>query len=258
MRRLSEIAANNSLTIYLTLGYPSSKTMLEVVEELIKLGVDMLEFGIPYEAPKYDGPTIRKTHKTTLSNGFNYEQALTLLKEITTNNQFLLTYYELAHKIGVEKFFREISDTRVKAILFPDLLIEYPNELNYYDKLCMEHGLEKVYFISSSFPHNMIRNLANRDPSFIYMGLMASTGVSLPIHVKRNIAIIRKLLGDIPMIGGFAIKTPEQIKEYINAGVNGIVIGSAVIKILNENPLSDFRFRLREFLIPMIKVLKNQ
>ncbi|BAJ50784.1 tryptophan synthase alpha subunit [Candidatus Caldarchaeum subterraneum] len=254
MARLSEIAANKSLTIYLTLGYPSRDEMLEIVDELMRMGVDLLEFGIPYEAPKYDGPVIRRTHKTVLSNGFGYGEALGLLKEIKIENQFLLTYFELAQKIGVEKFFRELSETGVRAVLFPDLLIEYPEKLSSYDKLSDQYQFEKVYFVSSSFPHRMIAGLVDREPSFIYMGLMASTGVALPIAVRRNIAIIKGLLNDVPIIGGFAVRTAEQVRQYVDGGISGVVIGSAVASIIDND---NWRGNLTNLLNPILKALKQ-
>ena len=256
MSSLSKAAANNSLTIYLTLGFPFRDVMLEVVGEIVRLGVDMLEFGIPYEAPKYDGPTIRRTHKRVLSSGFKYGDALELLREVSFKNRFMLTYYELALKVGVEKFFSDVAEAGARAVLFPDLLIEYPEELERYDRLCSEYGLEKVYFVSSSFPHRLISGLAERGPAFIYMGLMASTGVALPITVRRNITIIKGLLGEVPMIGGFAIKSAEQVRQYRDAGVNGIVIGSAVARIIEDN--NKWREDLRSFLKPIISALKER
>ena len=254
MPRLSEVAAGSSLTVYLTLGYPDRERMLEVAEELSRLGVSMLELGIPYEAPKYDGPTIRRTHRVALSNGFGYREAVELLREIEFENQFTLTYFELAKKIGVERLFRDLSETRIRAVLFPDLLIEYPEELERYDRLSEEYGLEKVYFVSSSFPHRLVSGLAERGPSFVYMGLMASTGVALPIAVRRNISIIRALLRGVPVIGGFAIRTAEQVRQYIEAGVDGVVIGSAVAKVIGD---SNWRESLSKLLLPILEALRR-
>jgi len=257
--RLRDVVAGGSLTIYLTLGYPSGDVVVEAVGELSKLGVNLLEFGIPYHTPKYDGPTIRRSHARALSNGFGYLESLELLKGIGFRNQFLLTYYEMAREVGVEMFFREVSKTNVKAVLFPDLLIEYPEELARYNRLSDEYGFDRVYFVSSTFPHHMIAGLVGDSPSFVYMGLMASTGVALPVSVGRNIKIIKSLLNDIPVIGGFAIRSAEQVSQYIEAGVDGVVIGSAVVRILEKaiNSEDDWKGSLRSFITPILNVLKR-
>ena len=38
-----------------------------------------------------------------------------------------------------------------------------------------------------------------------------------------------------PIAVGFGISTPEQAREIINAGAQGIIVGSAIVKIIEEN-----------------------
>jgi tryptophan synthase alpha chain len=71
------------------------------------------------------------------------------------------------------------------------------------------------------------------------MGLMASTGVKLPIQVIRNLRIARELVGDVRLLVGFAVNSPQSAAELINAGADGVVVGSAFIRrIMNGDPLA--------------------
>ena len=37
------------------------------------------------------------------------------------------------------------------------------------------------------------------------------------------------------MLPGFGISTPSHVEELINAGASGVIVGSAVVKIIEEN-----------------------
>jgi tryptophan synthase alpha chain len=106
-----------------------------------------------------------------------------------------MAYYEDALKIGLEGLFRRAAENGADALLFPDLLIDYPDQFKTYTQLSEKYGLEKAFFITTTFPHKLVRELVDHEPAFIYLGLMACTGVLLPITIARNIYIMKRLVG---------------------------------------------------------------
>jgi tryptophan synthase alpha chain len=246
-----------TLTAYLTVGDPltSDKT---IIEALTISGVDIFELGIPTNMPKYDGPVIRASHKRALEKGVTTDKAFKLTREFTTitgANTVLLTYFSVALNYGLEDFIEKASIAGVSCVLFPDLLIDYVDSLDVYIKLCENYGVEPAFFITSCFPHRLISKLAKLNPAFIYLGLMASTGILLPITISKTIRIMKGLVGDIPLLAGFAISTPQQISNCIEAGADGIVIGSALLRLLETEQGENRATKLRNFILSLKKAL---
>ena len=49
------------LSIYFTAGYPEIEDTADIIQELEKSGVDMIEIGLPFSDPLADGPTIQRS-----------------------------------------------------------------------------------------------------------------------------------------------------------------------------------------------------
>jgi len=84
---------------------------------------------------------------------------------------------------------------------------------------------------------------------------MFSTGVLLPVSAERNIRNIRRLLGDTPMVVGFAIRDPEQVRRYVSAGADGVVVGSGFLRILEGYPEGERVEKAIQFLRSLKEVL---
>jgi len=240
------------LGVYLTTGDPYINA--ETIEILAEAGVDLFEFGIPIRTPKYDGLTIRASHRRALENGITPEKALSIIREFELGHKLLLTYFGLAMDFGLEDFMNHASNAGVEGILFPDLLIDYLEELHTYVKLCKKYGFDPVFFITSCFPHKLVSRLTQFNPSFIYLGLMASTGTPLPIAVTRNIRIMRRLIGNVPLFVGFAITKPSQILDYMKAGADGVIIGSAIIRLISDQSTGE---SLRKYILNLKRALNE-
>ena len=221
-----------ALVVFLTVGDPLTWNG-KVMEVLASSGVDAFELGIPTRLAKYDGPTIRASYKRALRSGVDERCAVSLIKEVKgLKNTILFTYYEVALAYGLEDLLSNVAEAGIECVLFPDLLIDYPESLEDYIKVCKKYNLEYAFFITSCFPHHLMVKLAKLDPSFIYLGLMASTGILLPIAISRNIKIIRNLVGQTPLLVGFALNNPQQVSLCADAGADGVVVGSAILKLL--------------------------
>jgi len=229
------------LVAFIPAGYPSLEGFLQLVRGLREWGADALELGVPTLNAKYDGPTVRAAYRRVLEGGVDVYDALARVED----RFILLSYYELALEAGLERFMEGASKVGAFTVLFPDLLIDYLEELGAYVELCRSYELRPSFFITSCFPHRLISSLTKYEPSFVYMGLMACTGVLLPISARRNISVVRGLLDDVPLIVGFAISAPEQVAECIKAGADGVVVGSALIRALDEGGLEGVKSLMR-------------
>ena len=240
------------LVAYLTAGDPCVDC--KIVDVLSKCGVDIFEFGIPTVKPKYDGLTIKASFKRALKNGVTIEKSFYLIKNFQQVHKIVFTYFELAKDIGLENFMEYVSNAGAKGVLFPDLLIEYMEELETYLRLCMKYDFNPMFFITSTFPHKMVLKLAQLKPLFIYLGLMASTGTFLPITATKTIKIMKDLVGGTPLLVGFAISDPSQVSDYVKAGADGVVVGSAILKLINNGQNTRLK---REKLAKFVRSLKK-
>ncbi|MEM1515182.1 MAG: tryptophan synthase subunit alpha [Thermoproteota archaeon] len=253
-----ELKKRKVLMVYLTAGDPYFND--DVIRTLSECGIRVFEFGIPFARPKYDGPTIRASYKRALKSGVTLEETFSIIRSLYADHKIVLTYFEYALKTGLERIMELALEAGIESILFPDLLIDYLEELDTYMMICREYDLEPVFFITSSFPHKLISKLAEMDPAFIYLGLMASTGILLPITVSRTIKIIKGLIGRTPLLTGFAISEPHQVSNCIRAGADGVVVGSAIIRLLcnyNERVTEQKSLNgLKEYVFSLIKALE--
>ena len=248
------LRSRRALVAFLTVGDPLTWNG-KVMEALVSSGVDAFELGIPTRMAKYDGPTIRASYRRALRSGVDERFAVSLLKEVKgLAHPILFTYYEVALSYGLEDLMGSAAEAGIKCVLFPDLLIDYLESLEDYIELCEKYNLEHAFFITSCFPHRLIVKLANLEPSFIYLGLMASTGILLPVAINRNIRIIKSLVRETPLLVGFALSSPQQVRLCVSAGADGVVVGSAILKLLEEgsrdtNHLKSFITNLKEALL---------
>nr|KJR73649.1 MAG: tryptophan synthase subunit alpha [Thermoproteus sp. AZ2] len=213
------------LGVYITARWPDEglfKRFLGAVEGL----ADFVEVGIPTANPKYDGPFIRRSHRSVGVKG------LAALEELGRVKNLILMGYAEDFANDLDSLFRAAQAAGAVSVLLPDLLIDFPELLEAYAAKSKEYGLEPAFFLPSKFPHALARRLAGYSPLFIYLGLYAATGIRLPVYVERNIKIARELIGDTYLVAGFAIDSGERARSLIGAGADGVVVGTAAMRAL--------------------------
>ena len=71
------------LMTHLVLGYPSFEVNREVISQMVKNGVDLIEMQIPFTEPMADGPMILKANQESIAKGAKVEECLDFAKEVT-------------------------------------------------------------------------------------------------------------------------------------------------------------------------------
>ena len=82
INRLFEAKKENILSVYFTAGFPNLNDTVEIIQQLEKNGVDLIEIGIPFSDPTADGPTIQRSSETALKNGMSLSLLFEQLKTI--------------------------------------------------------------------------------------------------------------------------------------------------------------------------------
>jgi tryptophan synthase alpha chain len=222
---------------FFVIGDPDSGTSLELVKAAIDAGADVLELGIPFSDPIADGPTIQKADIRAINSGMNVHKALDLLRQVKTYRDIpigLLMYYNLIFQYGTDKFFADFHNAGVNSILIADLSIDDADEVLAPAKAA---GLDSVFMVTPNTETERIKLIASKTTGFIYtVSLLGVTGSrdSLSDAVQGLVDKLKKLT-DVPVCVGFGISKPEHAATVASAGADGVIIGSRIVKIIEEN-----------------------
>ena len=222
---------------FFVIGDPDYKTGLKIVKSAIDAGADILELGIPFSDPIADGPTIQKADIRSLKSGMTVKKALKFITEIKKHKDIpigLLMYYNLIFQYGTEKFFRDFHKAGVNSVLVADLSVDDADEIIGPAK---KAGLDTVFMITPNTRKERLKLIASKTTGFIYaVSLLGVTGsrTTLSGSVKGLISRIKKET-DVPVCVGFGISTPEHAAQVAKAGADGVIIGSRIVKIIEDN-----------------------
>ena len=228
---------NKLLSIYFTAGYPELADTSEILQQLEKNGVDMVEIGLPFSDPLADGPTIQKSSQTALKNGMTTDLLFQQLKNVRKTVSIpliLMGYFNPVLQFGVENFCKKCAEIGIDGLILPDLPLTEFEE--HYAKIFKKYGLLNIFLITPQTSEERIRQIDEASEGFIYMVSSASvTGSSSGFgnaqeeYFKRIASFSLKN----PQIVGFGINNSETFMQATKQA-KGAIIGSAFIKMLSE------------------------
>ena len=215
---------------------PDFETSLEICRTLIENGVDLLELGVPFSDPLADGMTNQLAAQRALESGCVGEDVFRLVREIRKFSEIPIvfyTYYNLIFSQGIETYVRKSKEEGVDGLLTLDLPPEESKELVEVSKRL---GMKNIFIIAPTTPETRIPIVLEQADGFIYY--VSREGVTgerkdLATNLKERVATIRKFT-DLPVVVGFGISTPEQVKE-VSACADGVVVGSALVNCISDH-----------------------
>jgi len=229
-----------ALIVYLTAGDPSLDATKKLILGLENAGVDILEIGVPFSDPTADGPVIQAASQRALKTGTTLEGVLKMVAEIRQTSQIpilLFGYFNPIFAFGVKKFAKTAKQAGVDGVLVVDLPPEEAPELRIHTDAA---GLDFISLVAPTTGRDRLKNILKSATGFLYyISITGVTGTAAPKidDIAREVGKIRKLT-KMPIAVGFGISNAEQAEE-IGAIADGIVIGSAVVKLIDENRNSD-------------------
>ena len=236
-RRFKDLrkAGRTGFVAYITAGDPDLNTTHQVVLELDRQGVDVLELGVPFSDPLADGPVIQEASQRALDAGATLEGVLSMVAELRVETEIpivLFTYYNPIHRYGVERFVKRAADVGVDGVLMLDLP---PEEGGDYKAQMDAHGLDTIFLMTPTTRDDRMRLIASHTRGFVYY--VSRTGVtgerdSLADEIQSKVSAICQYT-DMPIAVGFGISTPEHVSE-IARYADAVVVGSAIVRRVGE------------------------
>ncbi len=237
INRLLGKKKKNILSVYFTAGFPELADTVEIITELDKAGVDLVEIGIPFSDPVADGPVIQRSSEKALKNGMSLNILFSQLKSIRDKTDIpliLMGYFNPIYRFGVERFIDKCRETGIDGTIIPDLPVE-EYRLN-YDSFFSENEINNIFLVTPQSSDHRIRYLDSISKGFLYVVSTAATTGSKKEFDPTHLDYFRRLK-DMDLksarLTGFGISnsvTFRQACEYSN----GAIIGSAFINILEE------------------------
>ncbi|KAK4441627.1 Tryptophan synthase alpha chain, chloroplastic [Sesamum alatum] len=225
-----------ALIPYITAGDPDLSTTAEVLKILDSCGSDIIELGVPYSDPLADGPVIQAAAARSLARGTNFDKIIAMLKEVVPQLSCpiaLFSYYNPILKRGVQKFMTTLNDTGIHGLVVPDVPLE---ETEILRKEASDNNVELVLLTTPTTPTARMKAIVEASEGFVY--LVSSVGVTgARASVSEKVQSLLKEIKEAtskPVAVGFGISKPEHVKQVAGWGADGVIVGSAIVKILGE------------------------
>jgi len=226
---------------FIVLGDPTFKQSEKLIKELIDNGAGALELGFAFSDPIADGPAVQNANNRALSKGITTAKAFKIIEDIRKYSQIpisVMLSFNIVYKNGLENFYKTCKKLGVNAVLCPDVPLEESKELV---KLSKKYKINQIFLVSPTTAIGRMKKLRKVCSGYVYLvSLLGVTGVreKMDKNLSKLIKQVKKEI-NLPVYVGFGISHPEHVKGVMGYGADGVISGSAICKII-ENNLNNF------------------
>ncbi|CAL5219252.1 g1048 [Coccomyxa viridis] len=221
---------------FIVAGDPNMDATEQALLALDRAGADIIELGVPYSDPLADGPTIQAAATRALAAGCTLNKAIDVVRRASPKMQasiLMFTYFNPIMRRGLEQFCRDIKEAGASGLLVPDIPLEETGPVR---EVATAAGLELVLLTTPTTPLDRMEAIATVSQGFVY--LVSVTGVtgqrtSMESRVEGLIEQLHSIT-DKAVAVGFGVSGPEQAKQIMEWGAEGVIVGSALVKALGD------------------------
>ncbi|AXR78459.1 tryptophan synthase subunit alpha [Natrarchaeobaculum sulfurireducens] len=227
-----------ALITYVTAGDPSLEDTKAYVEALDRGGADLIELGLPFSEPIAEGPTIQAAINRALEAGTTPDGFFDLVDDLETEAPLLvMTYYNMVLQYGpeadVRPFVERAAEVGLSGIIVPDLPAEEADPLR---AACDEHGLDLVFIVAPTTEGERLETIMSQVSGFAYVqARLGTTGARGDVSTATHESLQRLADYDVPKAVGFGVSEGDHATEIVEAGADGVIVGSALIDIIADS-----------------------
>tara|TARA_B110000438_G_scaffold257955_1_gene266349 strand:- start:65 stop:544 length:480 start_codon:yes stop_codon:yes gene_type:complete len=156
--------------------------------------------------------------------------------------------------MGYQKFINNAKKVGIDGFILPDMSIGESKEYLQAAK----NNADTIFLISPNTTKKRIEKISKASTGFLYLvAVFGTTGVKTGIknYTLKAIKNVKKQTkGKIPIGIGFGVSTAEDVRKYIKAGADAVIVGSAYLKLIERTKPKDLESRIALF----TKNLKKQ
>jgi tryptophan synthase alpha chain len=227
-------AGTAALMPYLMAGYPTLEQSVQIGEACVRGGADLLELGAPYSDPLADGPVIHEAGTRALAAGASVGGVLEVARALAPSIPIvLMCYANMVFAPGAEAFLERLARTGACGLIVPDLPLE---EAAGVRRACDEFGLALVPLVAPTTPPERLRAIGASARGFLYtVSVVGITGERAALQDRFAEVVARaKASTEVPVALGFGISTPEQARQAADAGADGVIVGTRLVRAAGE------------------------
>jgi tryptophan synthase alpha chain len=224
-------AGKKGLFPYVTAGLPSPAATTEILCRLDKLGVAGVEVGFPYSDSIADGPVIQTSFTRALEGGLRVAaifDAVAAARRTADVPLMAMVSFSIVTRIGVDAFCDRAAAAGFDGLIIPDLSIEEAPDVS---SRAAGRDLRLVMLTAPTSSAERRARIAEIATGFIYyMSVAGTTGErdALPPDLAANVKQLKAVSGK-PVVVGFGISQPEQVRTVCSVA-DGAIVGSAIVR----------------------------
>ncbi len=236
-KKFQDLTANGQkgFIAYICAGDPSLRATEQLVVQFDKVGVDIVELGVPFSDPIADGVVNQRAAERALRNNVSLAHVISSVKGIRKKSEIpivLFTYVNPVLKYGLERFCRDLRDAGGDGAL----VLDYPpEEAASYKRLMDAHGLATIGLIAPTTRPDRLNAIIDFCSGFIYY--VSRTGVTgMRDDIAKGVAPMVKKIQSLttkPVAVGFGISSPGQARTVAQVA-DAVVVGSAIVRKIEE------------------------
>ncbi|QEH08802.1 tryptophan synthase subunit alpha [Histophilus somni] len=224
---------------FVTLCDPNFDRSFEIICTLVDNGADALELGFPFSDPLLDGSVIQAANHRALNAGCSTKESFQLIAKVRSKYPdipiSLLLCANLIYAQTLDGFYQCCAEVGVDAVLVADipLLASEP-----YIQSAQKYDIQPVFICPPNADETTLKAVAEKSKGYIYLVSRAGVTSAENQQSAKNLANLIKDLkkyGSAPILQGFGIAQPQQVKDALKSGVAGAISGSAIVQIIEQN-----------------------
>jgi tryptophan synthase alpha chain len=224
-----------ALMPYLMGGFPDLERSLAVGHAYADGGADLVELGVPYSDPLADGPVVQAAGTRALRAGATLDGVLGVCEALAPRLPVVVMLYaNVVYARGVEAFAAALRDVGASGLIVPDLpLEEAPAVL----AACDAAGIALVPLVAPTSPDERLARIGARARGFVYTVSVTGTTGERPALEDAFAPIVARTKAhtEVPVALGFGISKPSQARAAADAGADGVIVGSRLVRAAAEH-----------------------
>lgn len=195
----------------------------------INAGADALELGVPFSDPVADGPVIQAA--SLRAAGTTVDDCLDIVRRIRAEFPDtpigMLIYGNIM--FARDTLYDDFAEAGADSILIPDIPVRESAII-----LERAKNIDPIFIAPANADEKTLANIARVARGYVYaVSRDGVTGTD-----KKPTARVPHF--DIPVLVGFGISTPDDVRTALEAGADGVICGSAVIEAIQRGELAEF------------------
>ena len=224
-----------ALMPYMMGGFPDLAASERIGIAYAQGGADLIELGVPFSDPLADGPVIHAAATAALSAGANLHRVLEICAVVSQRVPVvIMCYANVILARGLERFADALAAAGASGVIVPDMPLEEAPELL---QVCDERGLALVPLVAPTTPEERLERIGAQARGFLYTVSVTGTTGERP-SVEGLAAVVARAAArtDVPVAVGFGIGTPAQAAAAAQAGADGVIVGTRLVRAAGEAP----------------------